>query len=159
MEKNKFFKVIIVFLLILNLGTLIFLFLGRGGGGNHHRDGGHHEGPGQFIVRELNFDKQQENKFEDLKKEHQEIMHGLMDSMKIQRDLLPEVIIDGNDAKADSVATKISGYQKQIEMATYQHFVKVYQICNEDQKKRFKNIIDDILMMMGPKKGGPPHKR
>lgn len=158
MEKNKFLKIIIVFLLVLNLGTLIFLFLGLG---PRHpgRERGKHEGPAKFIIEELGFDEKQQAQFEDLKKEHRGQMNSMEDSMKTQRDMLPDVIIAGNDSKADSIATRIGEHQKKIEIYTYQHFVKVFQICNEEQKKKFKNIIDDILKMMGPKKGGPPPKR
>jgi len=157
MEKNKFLKVIIFFLLIINLGTLVFLFLSRVHAGHHRGDRGNHEGPANFITEELGFDEKQQSQFEDLKKEHQGQMRNMQDSMKMQRDMFPDVIIAGDNVKADSIATNISRSQKQIEIYTYQHFVKVYQICNDEQKKKFKNIIDDILMMMAPKKGGPPH--
>jgi protein CpxP len=159
MEKSKFLKVIIIFLLVLNLGTLIFLFLGRKHGGHHPHEKGNHEGPANFIIEELKFDEKQQVQFEDLKKEHQNQMRSMEDSMRTQRDLLPDVIIAGDDSKADSIASNISRYQKQIEIYTYQHFVKVFRMCNDEQKKKFKNIIDDILKMMGPKKGGPPHRR
>lgn len=156
MEKNKFLMIVIVFLLILNLGTLTFLFIGRGQGRPHggppHRKGG----PAGFIIEELKFDAQQQTAFNDLKQEHQGQMRMMEDSMRIQRDLLPDLIVSGNRAKADSVSYVISGYQRKIEMFTYDHFVKVQGLCNEEQKKKFKNIIGDILKMMAPPKGGPP---
>ena len=155
MEKSKFLTLIIVFLLVLNLGTLIFLFIGRGPGGPN-RPPHDKEGPAQFIIDELAFDEKQQASFDDLKKEHQTQMRNLQDSIKKQRELWPELIISGDNAKADSISTLIGKHQKQIEIYTYQHFVKVYGLCNEDQKKKFKNIIGDILIMMGPKKGGPP---
>jgi hypothetical protein len=154
MEKNRFLTIIIVFLLILNLGTLVVIFMSKNGGG--HRPPFRQEGPSAFIIEELGFDEQQKNRFNELKKEHQGQMKNMQDSMKLQRDLLPEVIMSGNDARADSITTAIGKYQQQIEIYTYRHFVKVYALCNEDQKKKFGNIIEDILKMMSPRKGGPP---
>lgn len=156
MEKNRFLMIVIVFLLILNLGTLTFLFIGRGPvrphGGPPHGKGG----PAGFIIEELKFDEKQESAFNDLKKEHQGQMRMMEDSIRVQRGLLPDLIVSGNRAKADSISIVISGYQRKIEMFTYDHFVQVQALCNEEQKKKFKNIIGDILKMMAPPKAGPP---
>jgi protein CpxP len=154
MEKNRFLTIVIIFLLILNLGTLVFVFVSRNGG--HQRPPFREGGPANFITQELGFDEQQKTRFNELKKEHQTQMRNMQDSMKIQRDQFPEIIISDNEARADSITTVIGRYQKQIEMYTYQHFVKVYALCNEDQKKKFSHIIEDILKMMSPGKGGPP---
>ncbi len=154
MEKSKFLMIVIIFLLILNIGTLVFFFFNPGG-----RPSGHHRGkggPASFIIQELGFDEKQQAAFNDLKKEHQSQMKTMMDSMNLQRELLPDLIVNGNRSKADSVSTAIGKHQKQIEVYTYEHFVKVYALCNGDQKEKFKNIIGDILHMMAPPKGGPP---
>ena len=148
--------IVVVFLLILNLGTLTFLFFGKGGGRPHNRPPHDKEGPAKFIIDELGFDDKQQASFNDLKMEHQSQMRMMEDNIRTQREFLPDIIINDNNAMADSVSTVIGGYQKQIEMYTYQHFVKVRAICNEEQKKKFKSIIDDILKMMAPPKGGPP---
>ncbi len=146
--------IVIIFLLILNLGTLTFLFLGKRPGGPRPPHG--KEGPAGFIVDELQLNDQQQAAFNDLKKEHQGQMRIMEDSMRIQRELLPDLIVLGQKATADSVAMRIGGYQEQIEVYTFDHFVKVQALCNDEQKKKFKNIIGDILKMMAPPKGGPP---
>jgi protein CpxP len=156
MEKNKLLTLVIVLLLVLNLGTLAFLFIGQ----FNHRKGPHHpmgnEGPANFIIDELGFDEQQKTAFEELKKEHQGQMKAMMDSIKVQHDLMPDLIIAGNQSKADSVATQIGNYQKQIELYTYTHFTKVFALCKEDQRPKFKSIIKEILERMASKKGMPP---
>jgi Spy/CpxP family protein refolding chaperone len=157
MEKNRFLKIIIVCLLLLNLGILAFLFLGNRRGGRDHRHGPPEDGPAKFIIEELQLDAHQQDQFNGLKKEHQKQMRQLQDSIKTQRDLLPDAIINGNNAVADSITNNIGHYQQRIEYLTYEHFVKVKGICTEEQKKKFKNIIQDILEMMGPRKGPPPH--
>jgi protein CpxP len=155
MEKNRFLKIIIIFLLVLNMGMLAVLLLGNGPGRRDHPHG--EGGPAKFIIEELGLDENQQALFNDLKKEHQQQMRQLQDSMRMQRELLPDIIVEGNNAKADSVAASIGHYQQQIEYATYQHFVKVRSICNQSQKKKFKTIIDEILKMMGPPRGEPGH--
>ena len=147
--------IVIIFLLILNMGTLAFLFFNLGTykpiGPKHPK-----EGPAKFIIEELGFDDQQQKAFNELKKEHQGQMKMMEDSMRMQRDLLGDIIINGDVSKNDAVSTIIAGYQKKIEIYTFQHFVKVHGLCNDEQKKKFKNIIGDILKMMAPHKGGPP---
>jgi protein CpxP len=157
MEKNRFLKIIIIFLLVLNLGMLAVLLLGNGPGRRDHPPHGE-GGPAKFIIKELGLDENQQALFNDLKKEHQQQMRQLQDSMRMQREMLPDIIVEGNNAKADSVAAAIGRYQQQIEYDTYQHFVKVRSICTESQKKKFKTIIDEILKMMGPPKEGPGHR-
>jgi hypothetical protein len=65
---------------------------------------------------------------------------------------------DGNARlNADSIAMVIAGDQKQIELATYDHFVAVKAICNDKQKTKFDKIIGDVTKMMnGPHHGAPP---
>jgi len=159
MEKSKFLMVVIVILLLLNLGTLTFLFMSQRhpplGPPPHHQGG-----PAGFITEELKFNDEQKQKFEELKKEHQSQMRGIMDSIRIQRELLPDLIVNGDNKGADSISTIIGHYQKKTELYTYAHFVKVKELCNDEQKKKFKSIISDILKMMAPPKGEghhPPH--
>jgi hypothetical protein len=154
MEKNRFLKIIIVCLLVLNFGVLAFLFFQHKPPGKHDhpRDEG---GPAAFIIKELGFDENQVGQFNDLKSEHQDQMREIQDSMRIQRDMFPDLIVEGDAKKADSVSTEIGKLQKRIEYCTFEHFVKVRALCNDEQKKKFKNIIKDILHMMGPRKGPP----
>ena len=159
MEKSRFLKIVIIALLVLNLGTLSFLFINHLHGKGHHGPPHDQEGPARFIIEKLGFDEKQQAAFNDLKREHQGQMRMMEDSIKMQRDQLPELITSGNDAKADSVATAIGRCQKQIERYTYQHFVKVYALCNDQQKDKFKDIIGEILHMMGRRGGPPPPER
>jgi protein CpxP len=153
MEKSKFLMIVVIFLLVLNVGTLSFMLITRGGPPHGHPHG---NGPADFIIKELGFDDQQQAAFNDLKSEHRQQMTMIEDSLRKQRELLPELIVSGDRAKADSLATIIGNGQKKIEMYTFDHFVKVRALCNEEQKKKFKEIIGEILQMMGPRKGGPP---
>ncbi len=129
MEKNRFLKIVIVCLLMLNLGILSFLFITRKDGKRTHHNRGE-EGPAKFIIEQLGFDEKQIAGFNDLKNEHQRQMSQLQDSIKLQREMLPDLIVEGNDAKADSVTTSIGSYQKKIEYNTYVNFVKVRNLCN-----------------------------
>lgn len=156
MEKNKFFAIIIIFLLLLNLGTLSFLFI-KSGNEKHHPHHGRQD-PGEFLINELGLDEQQKVEFNKLKEEHHSQMKALQDSIKVQRELLPNIIDSGNDSLAVAVSNKIGSYQQRVEYATYAHFKKVKSICTQDQRSRFKNVIEDMLKMMAaPPKGKPGH--
>jgi len=159
MEVKKFLKIVVAILIVLNLGTLSFIFITYGKHRHHgkHRHAGK-DNPGEFIIQELGFSETQVKQFDDLKLEHQTQMKTYRDSIKTQREKLPDLITTGNNSGADSVATKIGGYQKGIEICTYDHFKKVYALCDEKQKTKFKNIIGDVLTRMAPHHGRPPHR-
>lgn len=153
MEKDRFYKLVIIILLVINIATLSIFFLkGQVLGPNDHT----RKKPSDIIIEELDFNDKQIKEFNFLKVEHQIQMRSLHDSMRLEREKLPDIILQENEKMVDSVSTNIARYQKQIEVYTYLHFVKVKNLCNDDQKNQFKSIINDILKMMGEKNHRPP---
>ncbi len=159
MENSRFLKIVIVALLLLNLGTLSYLWMGRSGTQN-----GPHP-PRQdvfsFLCRELQLDEQQVRKYEELRDEHhqgiEKIQHRGNQLREHFFDLLNVSPVDSNAVK--QVADSIAATQKQIELITFYHFQKVRAILKPEQQKRFDEVIQDALRMMapgGPPQGGPP---
>lgn len=52
---------------------------------------------------------------------------------------------------AERYAAEIGEDQKQIELITFAHFQKVRELCNDDQKKKFDEVIQEALKSMGPR--------
>ncbi|CAN5578396.1 hypothetical protein BH10BAC5_BH10BAC5_20200 [soil metagenome] len=177
-DKTKILAAAVVLLLILNFGILGFLWLGRPhkpgpemmpmGSSDKmphpermERDrmpppdrmppnnGNPDVGPKEFIIHELGFNDNQKNDYRKLVEEHQADMKKLKDKMKSDR----ESLWSGFKNKADSsisFTSQIGEDQKQIELVTFRHFQKVRELCNDDQKKKFDDIINEVLKMMGP---------
>ncbi|MGZ3904989.1 MAG: hypothetical protein ACXVC6_14910, partial [Bacteroidia bacterium] len=62
-----------------------------------------------------------------------------------------------DSALVKQLADSMAFYQVQMELLTYDHFKKIRAICKPDQQKKFDEVINKALEMMGPPRpGGPP---
>jgi Spy/CpxP family protein refolding chaperone len=120
----------------------------------------HHKGPAKMIIAELHFNEKQIEEFNALKDEHRATVEELKAAGKKQRDVFFALLSQENPDPSivNSKADSISANQKAIEMVTFQHFKKVRALCDTEQKKKFDEIIGEILQnMMRPDRHGPPH--
>jgi len=155
MNNVRFLKIALVIMVLINIVTIGYLWIGRPGGGMQAHDAGDNRGPFRFLCDKLQLDPKQVSTYEELRNEHhnavvkyQEHSHQLRDLYFALMQSLP---IDSMKVKqyADSIAAD----QKQIELLTFYHFTKLRAICNPEQQKIFDNVIGDALKMMS----GPPH--
>lgn len=123
--------------------------------------GGH--GPAEMIINELKLSKEQIVQFDKLKEAHHSSMLELQaKGNELRNNYFNNLKQDNPDQKViDELANAIGDNQKQIETITFNHFMDVRKLCNEEQKKRFDLIINDVLQhMTGGRRGGdmpPPH--
>jgi len=152
-------KWMVAILAILNI-LLIITIWRKPMNGPQHRGPGGDGGPAKMIIEELKLSQAQIQQFEKLKEEHHSSVVQLRDKGRLFRDNLFELLRQDkpDENLAAQLADSISLNQKQIEMVTFTHFKEVRQLCDEDQKKRFDNIIGEVTRMMsGPPRGkGPP---
>ncbi|HYV91768.1 MAG TPA: periplasmic heavy metal sensor [Chitinophagales bacterium] len=162
--QSRLLIVALVVMVLLNIGTLATLWMHHPehGGFSPHDHNMHHgphgpPDPGDFIADKLHFNEQQQQQFEKLRDAHADSVHKFENENRELRkkffDLLKSDYV--NPAEADSLATAIGNHQKEIEMATFQHFNSLKNICNADQKKKFDDFLDDLMHMMRPPP--PPH--
>lgn len=158
MENNRFLKITIIVLLLINIATLCFMWSGRKHHDTHMPPSPPH-GPGgafEFLVHELNFDEMQIKQFEALRNEHHKnaelIQEKSHDMHRRFFNLLKNLPADSG--VSSQLADSMAMYQKQLEMLTFNHFKKVREICKPEQQKRFDEVINNALEMMAPK---PPH--
>lgn len=165
MEKDKFLIITIIILFALNLFTLGFVLFGRQSppplppgpppfGMEHPRD----VKPEEMIGSRLKFNPEQQRKLEELVFEHRKQVESLQESSKKLHDeyfstLKTEPV---NTSKAESVLQQISENQKELDKATFAHFEKIREICNDDQKKLFNEFLDEVSR---PKHPLPPPPR
>ena len=167
-DRNKILSAAVVLLLLINLGILGLLWFDRSQkitppdrvppvdrmrspeGMPPDR------GPKEFLIKELNFDDKQKKDYEKLVEEHQTAMRRIREKLRKEKDEFWDIFSKtGNDTvAAEKIASEIGADQKEIELVTYRHFQKVRELCNDDQKKKFDEVIKEALKMMGP--NGPP---
>jgi len=119
------------------------------------------ERPDEFIISKLHFSDEQVKAFEKLRDRHHDSIIIIQEEGRKIRTALFENLKHANktEVQADSLMAAIGDNQKQIEFVTYRHFRQVRELCNDEQKKVFDDIIQEVLRKMAgppPRPGGPP---
>ncbi len=174
-DKNKFLTAAVVILLISNIFILGFLWFNSSKKNSDNDMPGRERplyddrlsnddrrppegGPREFIIQELKLNEIQIQEYDKLIKEHQSGMKSIRENIRREKDDLWSIFSksEGDTAAAEKIASEIGNYQKQTELITFRHFSKLKELCNEDQKKKFDEIINEALKMMGPGNRPPP---
>jgi periplasmic protein CpxP/Spy len=144
MDKNKLMTISIIGLLLLNLCTLGFLFLGR-----HH---GKHPMPKHIIAEKLNFDETQMKHYEELIHEHRSQIGSIEEKkINLRNQLYGQLLISNQSALKDSLLQELGKNQMEVEAAHYQHFVKIKSICKLEQAAQFEHLVGELSVMFSKK--------
>lgn len=148
MNNPKFLKIVVVLLVLINLSTITFMWLNK----PPRRDA-----VGDYFAKELQFTAKQKEQFESLKQEHHNQVEALRLGNKEKHDayfyLLKNPSVDSATVK--KAAAEILKIEERKELVLFYHFQKVRAICDENQKKKFDEIICEAARMMAPK---PPRE-
>lgn len=151
MDRTRFLKVIVVVLLIINAGTLAYLFMGSKQNTQlqMHKPG---EGPAEFIIKTLQFTPEQKEQFIVLRDDHRRQMRFLHDSLRtVREEYFDALKADTYDtAKTNKLNSQISYLEGRKHQITFNHFVQVRKLCTAKQQELFDEFIDDILKAMAP---------
>jgi Spy/CpxP family protein refolding chaperone len=149
LQNPKFTGAALILLLVLNTSLLVFILC------RHHGPPpppGDHGGPRDFLVHELQFDKQQQDAYDALITEHRSAVDRLQEDIRANREAMVDEL--ENSAADSSVVIaaqkKIGDDQQQLEKVTFDHFRKVRAICRPQQQVKFDEVIKEALHMMGP---------
>lgn len=153
MKKNLLLYILLGFLVVVN-GFFLFKHFDT-----TNQKGPKRPGPRNFIAKQLEFDAAQSQQFEELDAAHREKMNAILDEIRSSKDALFDKLADEtvDDSQIDAITTQIANKEKAKELETFRFFRAVGEICNENQKVRFKTIIKDALRRQGPQgQNGPP---
>ncbi len=153
MKKNLLLYILLGFLVIMN-GFFLFKNFGIS-----NQSGPQRPAPSNFIAKQLEFDATQLQQFEELDLAHRKKMKIILFDIKESKDALFDKLSDEtvNDSEIDAITTQIANKEKTKELETFRFFKAVGELCNENQKERFKTIIKDALRRQGPPgRDGPP---
>lgn len=159
MEKSKLLTLAVVTLLVINIGTLVFLFLGK----PHPGPGMGPEGmgrpkPKEIIIEQLDLDAPQIKVYEGLIQEHRQRVDSLDRIIRESKDALYQNLAnDSGDAVDTALIAKINAAQKQIELTHYQHFLALKKLCKPQQKEKFEALTEELHHLFG-RPPHPPHE-
>lgn len=159
MEKSKLLTLAVVALLVINIGTLVFLFLGK----PHPGPGVGPQGmgrpkPKEIIIEQLGLDAPQIKVYEGLIQEHRQRVDSLDRIIRESKDALYQNLAnDSGDAVDTALIAKINAAQKQIELTHYQHFLALKKLCKPQQKEKFEALTEELHHLFG-RPPHPPHE-
>jgi protein CpxP len=157
MNRSKLLTIAVIGLLIINLGTLAFLFSGSISHPVHDHRPPRGEGPKRIIIERLDFDELQQKEYESSIEEHRSETRRLNHlSRKLHNELFSLLKNEGGyQAGADAIIEKIALNQKAIDHLNFNHFQKIRSICKGPQVQKFNELADDLAHLFAPE--GPPH--
>lgn len=153
MKKETLLTIAVLALLLLNFGTLGFLFFRR-----PPLPPGERPGPlDRHIVERLHLNAEQKAAFERLKTAHHEQMQAFDHA---QRDALGNYFaLLKNDtvlpAQKDSLLAVVQDIQKNRATVTFQHFTDLKALCTPEQKKDFDALVPELMQVILPQGGRP----
>jgi len=155
--------VILVFILVaLNLGLVTFMWYTQ-----RPESGPLGASTAKFLIKELNFDKAQEQQYMQLQRQ---LGDSLFSTRERERQLHDRFFEMMHSASPDSmqvalIIDSMGQIRGRIEYFTFVHFRQVRALCDAEQRQKFDKIIGEAMRRMGPPpppgrsrrpEGGPP---
>lgn len=158
MDKTKLLTFAVIALLLLNLGTLSFLFLTNPNGNHPHGDSnfkGRAE-PKEIIIEKLNFDSKQKSEYEKLIQVHRKEISSIEDEIRKTKEELYLQLHENttNNTTKDSLINALATYQKQIEITHFKHFQDIKKLCKKEQLDDFNALTEELSRLFS--KSPPP---
>lgn len=159
-DKSLWVNILVIIFLIANAVILTWLWINRAtapqAAGNENFSA--KEPAFEFIIRELNLNKAQQNAYFQLRKVHQDELRPLIDSLDKARRIFFNLL---KDSTADEVQQEAQSavsmrLHQQVELANFRHFKQLRLICTTEQQRKFDAIIDEVLRRFGNRR--PPPK-
>ena len=144
MNKAKFTKIIVGFLLLSNLLLIGYVYF---------RKPPIPEGPKKVIMERLQMDEQQRNAFEKLIEVHKKSIREAEDSIIYYKNRLYETLKTSADTTGkDSLLFALGYWQKKVETAHYNHFEAIRLLCKPEQYSKFDSLCEDMSRLF-PQRG------
>lgn len=161
LTKQKTYVWLVVLLVIINLATLLFLWLGR----PTPPEFGDRKRPdtNKFLKNELELTDDQDKKLKELREELFDTTETLRELIGNKKQLLKEESFKETPdlEKVNTLVAEIGELEAQSEMLRFNHFTLVKKVLTDEQIKKFKSIICENKkhkpgMSEGNRQGPPP---
>jgi hypothetical protein len=147
MKKNKILIGIIIVLVVLNITSLSFLWLGRGGQEHDNKP----PKIERFLGRRLQLTDKQIQAFRGERKNHFSTSESLIASLTKARIALT---LNSESTIKDSLLQVVVSKNEQLEALNLEHFQKLRSICNDQQKIKFDSLMVEMLIKGDHKRRG-----
>ncbi|MCH2224253.1 MAG: hypothetical protein MK066_05735 [Crocinitomicaceae bacterium] len=141
MRTVKFYRLVIVCLIIINLTTIGFLFFGKRGHRPPH--------PGH-LTEILGFKGEKLKMIEELEKKHHIRKRALMKKSKKLYSSLYKTL--GNGEKGKTILDSLTVNNEKIDSMTYSFFNTIAKNCNQEQLRELHHTVEKSLGHLWSKK-------
>ena len=139
MNKKYFLIIIIIGLLLSNLLLIGFITSQK----KEKRQGPRQ--PKNIIIDRLHFNENQVLAYELLVKNHlNKVRPKDREIRDAKNALYQQLLFESNEVTVDSLTTRISLIQKQIEHIHYDHFKDIKELCGPEQEEAYTTLLDDL---------------
>lgn len=151
MDKTKLLIFSVIILLLLNLGTLGFLFFSEPK--VHLPSSDRRPKPKEIIIKKLHFDANQQKKYDKLIHLHRTAINELDDNIRVAKNRLYLQLLKTNIEviTKDSLVDALANYQKQIENTHFKHFQEIKKLCNQEQLEDYYDLTEELSKIFSRK--------
>ena len=150
MRRERFYAIVVILLLLLNMGTLGYLFTTRDSGRApvvlHGGEGGPHQRPEDIMIERLKLDDAQQEQLYDFIHWHRRSTDSVQHHIKaLQKDLFALVQQDEmNVALRDNLLKEIEQCESAKHLITIQHFHDIRSMLKPEQKELFNEFMGEV---------------
>ncbi len=148
MNKNKFYLMIIISLLITNVLILFFTY-------PFHKRGFDPNKPRNIIIERLGFNQNQIVEYDKLIQVHRSKIREKDSTIKQLKNQLYLLLVSEDEDKKDSLIHEIANEQREIERIHFNHFMDIKNLCNPEQLIKFQELSKELSKILKPQ---PPKK-
>lgn len=147
MSKTNLLLILVGALVLLNLGLLTFLFLGKGPAAHHGPP--HEGGPKNYIIEKLHFNEKQVQQYQELIHWHRSSVDARDHEIRESKKQLYSLLTTNNESAKDSIITQINKLQREIEEIHYKHFKDIKELCTKEQQPYFEDLSRELSTLFG----------
>lgn len=142
---NKILIIVAAFLLLTNIGLVVFMLLGKDG--HDGKRGGRGGDPFEMMSKELSLTEQQQKDLKQRKEEFFKNNKPLFDSLRGAKAAFFALIKDPNtsDSLIDVYNHRISERQEAIDKLTFSHFKRVRASLTPEQQPKFDTFVQKMM--------------
>lgn len=165
MKKQQFYTVVILLLLLLNVGTLGYLWMNRTNGFTQLPPP--RERPGDFIIKALDLDEQQQKEFHLLGRRHHVRLDSVQNEIKQAQNEMFRLVSEGvlDSIKTEELLEQIKQGEAAKHRITIAHFEEIKNILKPEQQPLFEEFMQELgNRIIAPEQrrvpiGPPPRRR
>ncbi|MEZ4888237.1 MAG: hypothetical protein R3E32_26140 [Chitinophagales bacterium] len=146
MRQLQFYKIALLALVFLNIGTIAFMALSPHP--PHSNRGGNRHSFLQETIQILDLDAEQEILFKESANAHNQQVRVIEKQQAEATRQYFTTILEANDTLKDSLMLQLQQLEQSKIVLTYKHFEEVKSILKPEQQNNFQAFLDKALQIL-----------